>query len=165
MLILPLVVFTDTPSGVNFFHEILYPLFLLLLADMAEKFHDKIPVVGELPFKAPDAVDTLLVGLLIHLSVNAVSCDFVHPAGVQKHKFSCLRYFRKVTAKKRLSFFLLCGLIHRCHLKKSGIDIPDHLADHASLSGSSPAFHKHQNGKLVFLDQRLLSGKLFPCSL
>jgi len=53
---------------------------------------------------------------------------------------------------------------HRFHLEETRIDILDHLADHGTFSGGSPAFHEHKYRYLLLFDQKLLLCQLFFCS-
>ena len=156
MIILPAVILAYPPTGINIRLQPMDSFFLFLLTDMAEKFHQQIPVIRELPLKSPDTAYPLLILLLVQLPLQTQSGNLIHPPTVQKHEFPRLRQFCKISAKKRLPALLLSRPVHRRHFKKPGIYILYNLADIASLPGSSPTFHQHKHRNLMLGQKRLL---------
>ena len=150
MFVLPFIFITDPPAGIYIRAKLFYAFLLLLFADMAEKFYNQITIVCQLTFKTSDTVNFHLVLFFIQLSVQNAFCNLVHPAWIQKCKFTSLRYLLKVPAQKRFSFFFLCRNCHGCYLEETGINICDQFPDQAALSCRSPAFHQNKYGCLMF---------------
>ena len=98
MLVLPLIVCTYPPCGVDILQQIFNPLLLFLFTDMEEKFHHQIPVIRQLPFKPPDAVQAHFILLFFQLSAQPQARHFLHPSRIQEYKLARLRNLCKVTA-------------------------------------------------------------------
>ena len=91
MPVLPEIIFADTPDRIFFMLQVSYPFCLFFLRDMQEKFHDQITVIGKLPFKTSHTLDPFCVILIGKFSVQLVFYDLIHPARIEKYKFSLFR--------------------------------------------------------------------------
>ena len=58
------------------------PLFLLFFADMTEKLQYHITIIRELTFKIANTLKTLLINPIIHFTVQALTGNLIHPAGI-----------------------------------------------------------------------------------
>ena len=110
------------------------------------------------PLRRIDAVNSLLVLLFAHLAGQHTVRHFLQPVSIKKSKLPRLRDLEQITVEKRIP--LLIGSRRRkiFDLEKPGINVPDHLADHAPLSGGTPALKNHHDRKLCLLDLQLIAG-------
>ena len=150
------------PAGILVRRECLQPFLLLLPADLEEKLQNQISIVVKRPLRRVDAVNFLLVLLFAHFSGHHPVCDFLQPVGIKKSKFSRLRDLEQIPIEERIPFLIGSRRRKIFDLEKPGINVPDHLADHAPLSGGTPALKNHHDRKLCLLDLQLIAGKLLP---
>lgn len=126
---------------------------LLLLSDVQKQFDQQVAVVAQLAFKDADFLQTALV-LLDREAARLILADgLVHPAGIEEEKFAVFRDVFHVTVQKRLGKLLGCGTGHRDDLKEAWVHRCNHRSDAAALSGSTPAFHQHNDRKGALFDQ------------
>ena len=64
MLILPYIMFTDSPARIFVIRQLIQPLFLLLFINLEEKLHQQITVVCKMSFKTFDTFYFLFILLL-----------------------------------------------------------------------------------------------------
>ena len=84
--VLPQVKVRCPPRGIPVGPQRLQTALLLLPVDVQEKLHHQIAVVGELTFKALDALQTGVIVLLVQLSAEKFRGGLLDPAAVIKRK-------------------------------------------------------------------------------
>ena len=57
MIILPEIIFIDSPSGILAFQKDAHTFFLFFPIDLHKKFQEYISIIRQLTFKSPDTVN------------------------------------------------------------------------------------------------------------
>ena len=161
MLVLPEVEVIHLPCGVFRLQKIIQALFLLLLANVEEKFQHQISIVRKPSLKSPHTSDALLVGFRIHAIHQHIMTDLGHPAGIHEKKTPCFGNLRHESSQKRLPLFLRRGLMHGHRSKESRIQILDDSSQQRSLTCRTPALEQDQHRQIPVLHLHLLCKK--PC--
>ena len=80
MIILPEIIFIDSPSGILTFQKDTHTFFLFFPVNLHKKFQEHISVIRQLTFKSPDTVNSFCIIVTLQFFIHTFSTGLIHPS-------------------------------------------------------------------------------------